>query len=88
MYALFLKFYFLESIVFCDIFCTLIDLVVIQYLQSKDDSDDSSDESDEEPALKKPKEFLVFAFSSEDFGLYCISYSIPGFIFWWCQASL
>ncbi|XP_048527467.1 nucleolin 2-like [Triticum urartu] len=36
---------------------------------SKDDSDDSSDESDEEPALKKPKEFLVFAFSSEDFGL-------------------
>ena len=45
-------------------------------------SDDSSDESDEEPALKKPKEFLVFAFSSEDFGLYCISYSIPGFIFW------
>ena len=69
MYALFLKFYFLESIVFCDICCTLIDLVVIQYLQSKDDSDDSSDESDEEPALKKPKEFLVFAFSSEDFGL-------------------
>ena len=55
MYALFLKFYFLESIVFCDICCTLNDLVVIQYLQSKDDSDDSSDESDEEPALKKPK---------------------------------
>ena len=55
MYTLFLKFYFLESIVFCDICCTLIDLVVIQYLQSKDDSDDSSDESDEEPPQKKPK---------------------------------
>ena len=65
MYALFLKFYFLESIVFFDICYTLVDLVVIQYSQSKDDSD----ESDEEPALKKPKEFLVFAFSSEDFGL-------------------
>nr|XP_045088258.1 uncharacterized protein LOC123493446 [Aegilops tauschii subsp. strangulata] len=56
MYALFLKFYFLERIVFCDIYCTLIVLVVIQYLQSKDDSDDSSHESDEEPALKKPKD--------------------------------
>ena len=58
MYALFFKFYFLESIIFCDIFCT-IDLVVIQYLQSKDDSDDSSDESDEEPPQKKLKVLLL-----------------------------